>query len=283
LRTLLQGSGNLSDAQPPTLVATQGFKTYDPQVANTPAGALRVFEQVLIPDDASVTSIPSVSFSYFDPEARAYRTIETAPIAISVEPAEGGETRILAASGERRLSQEKLGRDIVYIKDDLGAVSRRSAPWYGSLLFVLWQPVPLVLLGLGVAYDRHRRRLTGDVRYARFMQAKRNARSGLARAEAALSDPDPAVFYDELSRTLQSYLSDKLGLPPGATDHVIIEEHGVSGESAAQLRELFASCEQVRFSPSSADGDRRSALARAKDVVARLERECTMVPTQWRS
>jgi tetratricopeptide (TPR) repeat protein len=281
LRTVLQGNGNLSDARPPTPIGTAGFKTYDPQATDTPAGALRVFEQVLIPDDASATSIPSVSFSYFDPEARAYRTLETAPIAISVKPAEAEETRILTASGERTLDQEKLGRDIVYIKDDLGAVRQRSAPWYGSWLFLLWQPVPLVLLAVAFAYDRHRRRLSGDVRYARFMQAKRNARGGLARAEAALSNPDPATFYDELSRTLQSYLADKLGLPPGATDVSCIEEQGVSGESAAQLRELFAICEQVRFSSSSADGDRRNALARAKDLVARLERECTAVPKDW--
>lgn len=281
LRMVLQGSGNLTDARPPQLLSTDGFKVYDPQVSNADAGALRVFEQVLIPNGTAVTSIPTVRFSYFDPEARQYRTTETAPIAISVRPPEGGsETRILAADGERRIVREQLGRDIVYIKDDIGSTHRGSDASYGSWLFLAWQPIPLLLLGGAILYDRHRRRLSGDLRYARFMQAKRHARQGLDRADEALKASQPAAFYDHLSRAMQDYVADKLGLPPGAVDPAVVEQSGVSAETAVQLRELFAAWEQVRFAPAAADGDMRGLLVRAKAIVDRLERECRSVPAQ---
>lgn len=279
LRVIVNGSGNLADAGPPALVNGAGFKIYDPQVATPEDGALRVFEQVLIPNDTSATSVPPVRFSYFDPQARTYKTIESAPIALAVRPPEGGqETRILGVGGEQRVTRERLGRDIVYIKDDLGAV-RRSTRWSGAWLLVLWTPVPLLLFIAAAAYDRRRQRLSGDVRYARFLQARRNARQGLALAEDALKRGEPGAFYDCLSRSMQTYLADKLGLPPGAIDADAIAASGISLDSAERLRRLFDACEQVRFAPASADGDMRGVLVQAKDLVGRLERECTTAPS----
>lgn len=279
LRIAIHGDGNLADAQPPALTNGEGFKIYDPQVADPEGNALRVFEQVLIPNDESVTGVPPVRFAYFDPEARAYRTIESAPIALAVRPGKDGqETRILGAGGEQRVRREQLGRDIVYIKDELGSVRRRSAPAYGSWILLLGWPLPALLYVAVVAYDRRRQRLSGDVRYARFTQAKRNARRGLSLAEDAMKRADPGGFYDDLSRTLQTYLSDKLGLPPGAVDPAAIAASGVSAESAERLRDLFEICEQIRFAPTSADGDMRGALGQAREIIGRLEKECTRVP-----
>lgn len=280
LKIAVRGAGNLADARPPALFSTEGFKTYDPQIVSSDAGALRVFEQVLIPNDTSVTGIPPVHFAYFDPTARTYRTIESEPIAVAIRPAEGGqETRILGVGGEERVTRERLGRDIVYIKDDLGAVRRGPIPWYGSWLLLLWMPIPPLLLVAATAYDRRRRRLSGDVRYARFLQARRNARRGLTEAEAALKRADPAAFYDQLSRCMQTYLSDKLGLPPGAVDASTIAASGISTASTERLRQLLDVCEQVRFAPTSVDGDMNSALAQAKEIIGGLERECTTVPS----
>jgi hypothetical protein len=279
MKIVLRGDGNLADARAPAPVSIDGFKAYDAQVAGAEGDALRVFEQVLIPNDASVTGVPPVRFAYFDPAARSYQTIESAPIALAVRPAQPGqETRILAAEGGQRLRREELGRDIIYIKDDLGAVRPRSAPWYGSWWFLLWQPVPVLLFVAAAAYDRRRQRLSGDVRYARFMQARRNARRGLALAEEALKRAEPGAFYDQLSRTIQSYLSDKLGLPPGAIDAAAAGKCGLSAESAERVRRLLDTCEQVRFAPSSADGDMRGALTAAEEIIRRLERECSTVP-----
>jgi hypothetical protein len=280
VKIVIRGEGNLADARPPAPISVEGFKAYDAQVTQPEGDALRVFEQVLVPNEATVTSIPPVRFAYFDPAERTYKTIESAPIALAVRPAQPGqETRILAAEGERRVTREELGRDIVYIKDDLGALRPRSSPWYGGWLFLLWQPIPALLFIAAIFYDRRRQRLTGDVRYARFTQARRNARRGLALAEEALKHADPGAFYDQLSRTVQSYLSDKLGLPPGAIYTATAGDWGITHEIAQRLRHLFEACEQVRFAPTSADGDMRGVLSAAEDIIKRLEKECVRVPT----
>lgn len=281
LRVALQGSGNLADARPPELVGAEGFKVYEPQVAASGAGALRMYEQVLIPHDATVSRIPAVRFSYFDPEGRQYRTVEAGPIAIRVlPPGQAGEARVVAADGQWRGRREELGRDIVYIKDDLGSTYRSPDPSDLDWAFFAWQPVPLLLLAGVLFYDRRRKLLSGDARYARFMQAKRVARASLARAEVALKAGEAATFYDHLWKAVQGYVADKLGLPPGAVDLATIEHSGLSPESAAHLRELFSACEQARFAPSAGDGDMRGLLGRAKAIIARMERECRSLPQQ---
>ncbi len=284
LRMEVTGNGNLTEAQPPTLTNAESFRTYEPR-ANKAEGAGRSFEQVLIPNDAGVRAIPVVRFSYFDPQARRYQTLESQPIALVVRPpqnAPGPNIVTSAAPAARSVADEKLGRDIVYIKDDPGGLVARSETWYGSLPFLLWQPVPLLLFGAAVWYDRRRQRLSGDVRYARFTRAGKQARRALAAAEQALAlalaGRDRARFYDTVSRTMQEYLGAKLDLPPGGIDAEAVTRRGVPEECAQRIRDFFATCEQVRFAPGAGDGDMRGTLALARAVIKRLERERRLAP-----
>lgn len=282
LRMVLTGNGNLGDSAPPALSNTDGFRIYEPHAGKSDGAAsiTKSYEQVLIPNDAAVRTIPPVRFSYFDPQARSYQTVESQPIALVVRPAQNvGRTDIVvgAAGGARAPAEEKLGRDIVYIKDDAGHLAARTDRWYGGLPFLLWQPLPLLLFVAAVWYDRRRQRLSGDIRYARFTRAGKEARRGLATASQALARHDRQTFYDTVSRTMQAYLAAKLDLPLGGIDAEAVSGRGVSHECAQRIRDFFATCEQVRFAPSTGDGDMRGTLALAQNVIKRLERERRVV------
>jgi hypothetical protein len=240
-----------------------------------------VFEQVLIPNDAGVSAIPSLRFSYFDPEARRYQTLESQPVALVVQaPQTAPGAEIVVGASGRTAPEETLGRDIVYIKDDPGSWVTRGRPVYGGVGFLLYQLVPLLLFVAAVWYDRRRQRLTGDERYARFTRAGKEARRGLAAAEAALAGGKREDFYDAVSRTLQAYLAAKLALPPGAIDATTATSCGVPAECAQRIRELFTACEQVRFAPGAGDGDMRGTLKLAHEIVKRLERERRFTSTR---
>lgn len=287
LRMELHGNGNLAEASAPELSNADGFRTYDTRAAKpadgSPAGtaAAKSFEQVLIPNDASVSAIPPVRFSYFDPEERRYHTVQSQPIALVVRPPRNAPRAEVFAGGvaaPQRKPEEKLGRDIVYIKDDPGRLSARAVSWYGSLAFLLWQPVPLLLFGVAVWYDRRRQRLSGDRRYARFSRARKQARHGLALAEKALSNGTPAAFYDAASRSMQEYLGAKLDLPPGGIDAEAVASRGVPEDCVQRIVEFFATCEQVRFAPGASKGDMHGALSLARDIIRRLERQRGLAP-----
>jgi hypothetical protein len=287
LRMMLNGSGNVAEAAPPQLVNTDGFRTYETQPGKAEGGGpgsatvAKSFEQVLIPNDMHVSAVPAVSFSYFDPRTQRYGTARTDPIALVVRPSQNPARQEVFAAGTpgRRLApEEKLGHDIVYIKDDPGGLSGRADHWYRNPFFWLWQPVPLLLLVAAAWYDRRRQRLSGDVRYARFSRAGRQARWGLATAEKALAKGESAAFYDVVSRTMQEYLAAKLDLPPGAIDAAAVARRSVPAQSVQDIAQFFATCEQIRFAPSSSDGDMRGVLTLAQQIVRRLERQRGLAP-----
>ena len=270
LRMLLSGAGRVTDAQPPSLVNAEGFRTYTPQM-DQPAPDTTVFEQVLIPQDETLDAIPAVHFSYFDPEAAQYRTLTSQPIRLLLRPAPDGPAGTLVDGLPAQT--EQLGQDIVYIKDEPGRFHSPGRVWYRSPVFWLWHVVPLGLLGAAVWYDRRRRRLSGDARYARFARAGKQARHGLRAAEQALAESGSTAFYALLSRTLQDYLAAKLDLPPGRIEPGPVAARGVSADCVERVAEILAVCEQVRFAPGTAEGDGPGVLRAVEDIVRQLERE----------
>src|SRR5439155_23225034 len=120
--------------------------------------------------------------------------------------------------------------------------------------------------------------LSGDVRYARYTRAGRDARAAIARARAALRAGDRATFHDMVAGAVHDYLAAKLDLPPGAVTAqsaaARLRGAGLATDVAAELEAFFTACEQARFAPAGADGaDMQRTLERADAIVRALERE----------
>ena len=284
----LNGSGYLAAAAAPTFVQTDGFRTYEPLAGKT-QGSTKSFEQVLIPQNHTLAAIPAVQFSYFDPQAGRYRTLESQPIALVVRPPKTTPRKTVitghpAAPPTRGQDEpEALGQDIVYIKDAPGTLLPRAWPWYPSLGFLLWQPLP-VLLFLGAWwYDQRRRRLHSDSRYARFTAAGKQARQSLAQAERLLAQEEYPALYTGLAHTLQAYVSAKFDLPPSGIDTQALHERGVSQACLEQIALVWETCEQVRFAQGTTAAMRdksHATLSLVRQIIDRLERAHRQFQTQ---
>jgi tetratricopeptide (TPR) repeat protein len=286
--TTVRGTGNLEHVAPPALPAIDALRLYPVQEtapADQPADGSerRVFEQVAIPQRAGPLTLPEIRFSYFDPEAGAYRTLTRPPVTLAVRaPAEPRRPPQVVGGAPAVARPEQLGRDIVFIKDVPGALAPAGARRHRSALFWAWQPLPLLAWLAAVVYDRRRRRLH-DAGWVRFTRAGREARRALAAARRALGAGNQAAFYDTIARAVSEYVCAKLDLPPGAltADTVAERLHGrpVAPAAVDDLRELLAACERVRFAPAAAaDGDMRRTLERAAAIVRALERERRLAP-----
>ena len=277
----INGTGNLAEARAPTFVHTNGFRTYAPLAGRT-HGATKSFEQVLIPQDQTLAAIPAVQFSYFDPQTRRYRTLESQPIALVVRPPKTtprktvitGDTDAPMAGG--RDDQEALGQDIVYIKDEPGPLVPQAGPWYPSVGFLLWQSLPVLLFLSAWWYDRRRRRLSGDSRYARFTAAGKQARRGLAEAQRQLTQGEYRAFYTTIARMLQAYVSAKLGLPPGGIESEALRKRGVSPACIQQIEMVWETCENIRFAQGTAESMKEKShetISFVRHIINQLERD----------
>jgi hypothetical protein len=86
----LSGIGNMKAAPPPVLPAIPGVEQFAPTEEATvefdgaTVRGTKRFQWVIIPGSAGTISIPSASYSFFDPVARSYQTTRTAPLTLHV-------------------------------------------------------------------------------------------------------------------------------------------------------------------------------------------------------
>lgn len=273
----LRGDGNFASVTPPSYTDAPGLRVYAPQLVESGDPSMRQYEQVVIPESGAFDLLPSLRLAYFDPNTRAYALATGPAIAVQVRdsalaPGVAESTLGPGDAAGARQRRESLGRDIVYIKDHAGPLldrHERAARWWWLLL---WQPLPLLFYAGVVLYDRHRRRLSSDERYARSTRAGRAVRRTLADAEKALDAGETKRFFDAFESGLRDYLSARLGLPPGAIDAERLAAAGVAENTRLAVNEIFATCEQARFAPSADAAAPRDLLERARTVVADLER-----------
>lgn len=82
------GNGNFTGVEAPTVSNTDHIKMYKPTAVFTPDqspyNGTKEFQQAIILTDPSIPEIPPVTFSYFDPAAKQYRTLISDPVTITV-------------------------------------------------------------------------------------------------------------------------------------------------------------------------------------------------------
>jgi hypothetical protein len=159
LKIAIKGLGNFDRMEPPTLTNTDGWRTYQPSeeteaLDDLGLNAVKTFNYPLVAEK-SVTNLPTVEFSYFDPNAEKYVTIKPAPISIEVD---GERLPDLSASPATPGASPAPQVRSQPIPDVLDIQTRRSS--LGSFLPLVAQPgfwigqaIPagsLLLLGLGL-------------------------------------------------------------------------------------------------------------------------------------
>jgi len=90
LRIKISGSGQLETIPAPEVCCQPGFSGYF-RVSDLPAvekvtGTQKTFQIEMRPISDTLTEIPSLRFSYFNPETKSYTTLKSQPIPITLKP-----------------------------------------------------------------------------------------------------------------------------------------------------------------------------------------------------
>lgn len=284
LTMTVKGTGNLDAVTAPSIAGDLSHcKVYEPKPRpdHTTQEPQKIFEQVLIPTDPSVTEIPAVRFSFFDPELGQYRTLTKGPISIHVKPApvQAPPTIVSAPRGvaSQPAQPEPLGRDVIYIKEELGTLRPIAEMWYRSAWWWLLLIAPLILLGISEGLHRYHQRLTADPGLARASGAFKRAIAQCQRAKQLQRSGKTVECAAELFRALQRYIGDRFDLPSEGLTNAELEQHlkprGIPEELFRELGSLFDRCDAARFAPTSAASSQMSAaVSAAESVLKQLER-----------
>lgn len=275
----LSGRGSLESLSLPEQPAWHDFKTYPPTSKVETADEFglqgtKTFEQVVTPQSADVKTLPGISFSFFDPEKKAYQTLVYPPTPLVVRPAGSVPTPTILASA--RGETPPPTQDIVPNKQRLGTLGHIQPPLVQQPWFLALQTVPLLGFVSAVFWRRRAEQFARNPRLRRQRQVALLIREGLNELNALVTQNDSEKFFATLFRLLQEQLGERLDLPATAITEAVIDERlrplGVEPKTLTALQELFHTCNLARYAPIK-DRQELAALIPKLEAVLQSLRE----------
>ncbi|MBF0484200.1 MAG: protein BatD [Candidatus Omnitrophica bacterium] len=277
IKMSITGEGNLRDVKFPDFADIADLKVYDPIIKLQ--GNAKNLEQVLIVKNKNFQEIPAVKFYYFDPTEETYKTIVKGPFKLSVlPPDESEQPKVVAYDNQvKTIEPEKLGEDILFIKDQVGELHPTGKRFYHHWMFYLMWLLILSVWGGAYFYYSLNMRLKTDTKFAKSLKAPRHAKQGFAKAAQYLEQQKVKEFYDVLFETLALYMANKFDLPVGEISSAKLNERFKNNESwqsvAWDLANIFEECDAVRFAQANISVQRmQESYLKAEKIIDHLER-----------
>lgn len=291
VKVQLSGRGTLDTLELPEQAAWRDFKTYPPtsKVELTDKLGLqgtKTFEQVVVPEKQTLTQLPGLTFSFFDPDAKAYRTLANPSVPLTVRPGGAAALPSIALSNPRDDSAAAR-QDIVHIKPRLGTVAQIQSPLFARPWFIALQSVPLVALVWSVVWRKRNETLARNPRLRRQREVAQLVIDGLAELRRlASSSPAQATggrgttetsdtFFSTLVRLLQEQIGERLDLPASAITEAVIDEQlrprGVDETILSSLQDLFQRCNQARYAPVKSSEELSALVPKVEHALQQLQ------------
>ncbi|MBN2246695.1 MAG: protein BatD, partial [Candidatus Aminicenantes bacterium] len=281
IKIKISGTGNIKMLPEPEIAFPREFETYDPKVelrVNRKGNAIsgsKEYEYVLIPRRGGEFRIPSFSFSYFDPDAGIYKTLETPEYTLTVAAGDGSAAQVPAGLSRRNI--EYIGKDIRFIKPASPDFHRIGSYFYRSFWFIFLIALGILALAGAGIYRQRINRMAENIAYARSLKAQKAAKQRLSRARKLMTEKKQTEFYAELSQALLGFVADKLNLPTAGlmTDEIRekLAEWGVETSIISELLDCLGACDFYRFAPAeNIQTEMETHYQKAKEAIIKLDK-----------
>jgi hypothetical protein len=271
----IEGAGNIDILTEPPLPDLPAWRIFESQstskteVQEDVVYGRRRFERLLVPGESGEFTFPSISFSYFDPEAGEYRTLETDPIPINVESDVAVDEPPVVVLDSAKQPVQLTGGDIRHIKPVPTVLESSGGMLLAQPLYWAFWILPVFIV-MGVwLWQNRRQRLLQDSAYGRSQRARRTALKILSGAGQNCEDS-----YATVQRALLGYLSDKLNRPTVGltTDELIdlLRERKLDPELIERVRAILIETDAGRFAPIEETAG-QTLVAETRQLVNDLE------------
>jgi hypothetical protein len=254
LQLKVAGEGNFDRVSPSMLASDADWKTYSTKSSFEPADSdgyrgSKTFEQPVIPNRPGLTAVPSLSFSFFDPEKRQYVTCTAPPLPVTV----GGTALSSApamnpsapAPSSAVTATAGTGTELRPNEVDEGAFVSTLRPIFLNPWFVSAQGVPILALLLGAVLVRRKKRESTSDR-VRATAAEQAIRRQVAAMDEAIRKSETDAFFIHARAALQERLGQKWNRRPETITLVDIEAR--TSNPGGVLRPVFEMADQASYS-----------------------------------
>lgn len=282
LTVKLTGEGNLKLVEMPKPEFPGDFEVYDPKIKPairvTPSGARGsiTYEYLLIPRHEGTFELNPVTFSYFNPATRQYKTLKGQSFDIEVEKGDGSQSGVVVSNYSKQ-DVTNIGTDIRFIQSGNLGLRPMNTVFFGTSLFWL-----IYILGIGLTIivlliRRKKIKESADQLRMRTKKASKVSKKRLRAAAKELKAGNDGAMYEAILKAIWGYLADKLTIDAASLtrDNVgdMLKEQGVPAEIIEKLIKLIDDCEFARYAPSAAQSDSKKVYNDAADIIGKLEKQ----------
>ena len=279
----VSGQGNLKLFQLPKLNLPSSLEVYEPEFTERISTRLSGMQgkisdsYTVVPQYKGKYPIPSISFSYFDPKEKKYKTITSEEIIIDV--VEGPVNTTTATTTDNETTTQKQivttnGSQFRFLKTTANLTPIATEDFFQSNLFygLLFGPfffIPIILL-----VRRKKREFDNDIQGNKTRLANRLAKKYLSEAKKKLGDKE--AFYEVLERALHNYLRAKLSIETSEFSKEkisqLLTERSVKEETVGDFIGLLESCEFARYTPAT-DGTITKDYEKSVQTISQIDKQ----------
>ena len=281
LKIRVKGTGNLKLFNLPSLNLPSSLEVYEPVRDNKIAVNIKGMNgfindtYTVIPQYKGSYPIRPISFSYFNPPSKSYKTVSSDEIIIQVEngPIPNQPNKVKDdASNENSIS---LANDqFKYIKTSTQLISINGPVFFKTSLFWCLTGIPFLLIPLIILIGTTRRKRLSDVEGKRFRKATKLAKKYLSAAKKNLGKQE--AFYEALELALHNYLRAKLDIVTSEFSKekitILLAERKVEEVVVSDFVGLLKSCEFARYTPTS-DVMMKQDYEKAVGVISNIDKQ----------
>jgi hypothetical protein len=249
----VSGKGNFTQLQAPVVQWPQGLEGFDPQMTDTldhtqsPLKGSRTFHFSFTAANPGLYVIPSVSFSFFDPDSNSYKTVSTDTATIVIN---NRETKQAQTPDKKNISGKKsytvfiwLGIIFVFI----------AGVWF------LWRKNGKQAKKLGDAIKKEDDR--PDI-------------ATLLQPAEAIADSNDRTFYITLRSCIWNFFALHFELSGSQMNRQnlvsVMNYRQVNERDRLSILEILEQCETGMFTDAKMEMDKRAMLEKTKEALKNI-------------
>jgi len=281
VKVKVNGNGNLKLFNLPRINVPKTLEVYEPEhkeeVKVTLSGMQGSVEDVytIVPQFQGKYPIPTLEFSYFDPEAATYKTLRSQDLLVDVfdgPVAMGSQGTPSAQLPKQNLQVPESAFRFIQLQTQLVPIAAPEFWW--SVPFWLLLGIPFVLLIAGYFINQFIVQKPENISLTKQRRAEQLSKKYLSSAKKAIHTQ--TAFYEALERALHNYLKAKLKIETTEMSKPNIKkllvEKKVQEQAAQEFIESIENCERARYAPGSMVNI-QSDFEKASTSIASLDRQ----------
>ncbi len=277
----VSGTGNFGLFDIPSVSLSKSFEAMEPEnkdnlsVTSEGVKGSSTVKYSFIARVPGKYKIPKIEFSYFDPAKAKYITLKTDTLTITV----AGDTSNTGIGGQNQIVRNKvteLGNDIRFIKTNKTDLRIKNDFLFGKNSFWLSFIVPFVIFLLLIIILRKKIKENSDIKFVKYKKADKISQKRLKNAKKYMKNNEQEKFYEEVSKALWGYVSDKLSIPLAdlTRDTVVdtLKKNNIEAQMIDDFVKVIDTCEIVRFAPSVSENQEQELYNQASNVIMAFEK-----------